>query len=122
MSTRSLSLLVAVLVLGIALTLRWYLDAESRAWAATRSLPVEVRSSDLSPADPLAAPESTFHEASFHRADSRVPAANAVRVGTGGTCFTEAARKPSAEAARRTPCREGASAAGFFRGAAGSID
>ena len=40
MSTRSLSLLVACLVLGIALSLRWYLDAETQTHAATRAAPL----------------------------------------------------------------------------------
>jgi hypothetical protein len=32
-------MLVACLVLGIALSLRWYLDAETRVYAATRVVP-----------------------------------------------------------------------------------
>jgi len=41
MSTSRLSLLVCLCLVGIALMLHWYLAAESRAWAATRT-PAEL--------------------------------------------------------------------------------
>jgi hypothetical protein len=54
MSNSRLSLLVLMCLVGIALTLRWYLAAESRALAATRPpIELEVERSEPAEADGL---------------------------------------------------------------------